>query len=141
MLGYDVMRTGIQAYFKKYQWDHATFSDLVACLEEAQCLHSQVRKPIAAENTAKIYVSKRAAPKKVAKKKKKAAKKGAKKPVKCTEAVKPGFKLADWCNSWVRCSGINTLEAILERGVGGKLLSLKIKQTCSESGSTNRLRL
>ena len=103
-------------------------------------MHSQVRKPIAAETAAKKSVTKRA-PKKVAKKKKKAAKKGAKKPVKCTEDVMPGFKLADWCNSWVRCSGINTLEAILERGVGGKLLSLKIKQTCSESGSTNRLRL
>ena len=82
MLGHDVMRTGIQAYFKKYQWDHATFSDLVACLEEAQCMHSQVRKPIAAETAAKKSVTKRA-PKKVAKKKKKAAKKGAKKPVKC----------------------------------------------------------
>lgn len=82
MLGHDVMRTGIQAYFKKYQWDHATFSDLVACLEDAQCMHSQVRKPIAAETAAKKSVTKRA-PKKVAKKKKKAAKKGAKKPVKC----------------------------------------------------------
>ena len=84
MLGYDVMRTGIQAYFKKYQWDHATFSDLVACLEEAQCLHSQVKKPIAAaKTTAKKSVTKRA-PKRVAKKKKEAAKKGAKKPVKCS---------------------------------------------------------
>ena len=82
MLGHDVMRTGIQAYFKKYQWDHATFSDLVTCLEEAQCLHSHVKKPIAAENASKKSVTKRA-PKKVAKNKKKAAKKSAKKPVKC----------------------------------------------------------
>jgi len=80
-------------------------------------------------------------PRKVTKKKKKGAKKGAKKPVKSLPTGSPGFKLAEWCDSWVRCSGINTLDPILELGDNRRLLSLKIKQTCGDSGWTNRLRL
>ena len=35
LLGDKVMRAGLQGYFRKYSWGHATFSDLVNCLQTA----------------------------------------------------------------------------------------------------------
>ena len=35
LLGHDVMRAGLQEYFRRYMWGHATFHDLVNCLELA----------------------------------------------------------------------------------------------------------
>jgi len=35
MLGMKVMRDGIQAYFRKHKWGHASFHNLVDCLKEA----------------------------------------------------------------------------------------------------------
>ena len=50
------------------------------------------------------------------------------------------FDLEKWCDNWLRSSGVNTLAPIIEIGSDGSLHRLEIKQSCGESGLSNRLR-
>ena len=49
------------------------------------------------------------------------------------------FNLAEWCDTWLLTSGVNTLEPIVEVE-NGQLKSLKVKQGLGVRGK-NRLRL
>ena len=49
------------------------------------------------------------------------------------------FNLTNWCSTWLKSSGINILEPIVELNEDGSLKSLKIKQSLGLRGQ-NRLR-
>ena len=49
------------------------------------------------------------------------------------------FNLTTWCDSWLKTSGVNIIEPLLELTADGTIQSLKIKQTCGLRGQ-NRLR-
>lgn len=49
------------------------------------------------------------------------------------------FNLRAWCDEWLKTSGSNILEPVVELNADGTLKSLKIKQSCSLRGQ-NRLR-
>ena len=49
------------------------------------------------------------------------------------------FNLTSWCNTWLKSSGINILEPVVEHNEDGSIKSLKIKQSLGLRGQ-NRLR-
>ena len=49
------------------------------------------------------------------------------------------WSLTDWCDTWLKSSGINILDPLIELNPDGSLKSLKLKQTCGLRGQ-NRLR-
>lgn len=49
------------------------------------------------------------------------------------------FNLTNWCNTWLKSSGINILEPVVEHNEDGSIKSLKIKQSLGLRGQ-NRLR-
>ena len=49
------------------------------------------------------------------------------------------FSLSAWCDTWLKTSGVNILEPLVELNPDGTLKSLKLKQSCSLRGQ-NRLR-
>jgi aminopeptidase N len=51
----------------------------------------------------------------------------------------PEFNLSTWCDTWLKSSGSNILEPLVEINPDGTLKSLKLKQLCSLRGQ-NRLR-
>ena len=55
------------------------------------------------------------------------------------QSLGPNFDMTQWCDEWLKSSGVNTLEPILELE-NGQLRSLKIRQGLGNRGK-NRLRL
>ena len=55
------------------------------------------------------------------------------------KSIGENFNLTQWCDTWLKSSGINILEPIIEVE-NGQLKSLKIKQALNVRGK-NRLRL
>ena len=55
------------------------------------------------------------------------------------QSLGPNFDMTQWCDEWLKTSGVNTLEPILELE-NGQLRSLKIRQGLGIRGK-NRLRL
>lgn len=49
------------------------------------------------------------------------------------------FNLTNWCDTWLKSSGSNILEPIVELNADGSLKSLKVKQSNGLRGQ-NRLR-
>lgn len=49
------------------------------------------------------------------------------------------FNLSHWCDTWLKSSGVNILEPVVELGEGGSLKSLKVRQGCGLRGQ-NHLR-
>ena len=44
------------------------------------------------------------------------------------------FNLSNWCDTWLKSSGVNILEPIVEFNEDGSLKSLKIKQSLGLRG-------
>jgi aminopeptidase N len=44
------------------------------------------------------------------------------------------FNLTEWCDSWLKSSGVNILEPVVELTPEGQLKSLKIRQGCGLRG-------
>lgn len=55
------------------------------------------------------------------------------------KSISENFNLTQWCDTWLKTSGINILEPVIEVE-NGQLKSLKIKQALNVRGK-NRLRL
>lgn len=49
------------------------------------------------------------------------------------------FNFKDWCDSWLKTSGVNILEPVVEYNSDGSMKSLAVKQSCGLRGN-NRLR-
>jgi len=45
-----------------------------------------------------------------------------------------GFNFNQWCDTWLKSSGVNIITALYERNEDGTLKNLKIKQTCEIRG-------
>lgn len=55
------------------------------------------------------------------------------------KSLGPDFDVTQWCDTWLKSSGVNTFEPVLEIE-NGQLKSLKIRQGLGQRGK-NRLRL
>ena len=44
------------------------------------------------------------------------------------------FNLTEWCNTWLKSSGVNILEPVVEYHEDGSIKSLKIKQSMGLRG-------
>lgn len=55
------------------------------------------------------------------------------------QSMGPEFNLTSWCDSWLKTSGVNIIEPVIELTPDGKVKSLQIRQTCDLRGQ-NRLR-
>lgn len=55
------------------------------------------------------------------------------------QSMGPDFNFIEWCDYWLKTSGVNILEPVVEYNDDFSIKSLKIKQTCDLRGK-NRLR-